>query len=546
MDARPYTAWNAAVVHPKSPLVNELLPYCYPTKSLETVFGHETSPASAIRGIGGSSDSGNSRDGHNGGAADDAYGAAPDAALLQDVDDELELQQIQAAELRELCTPLEVDNRCNLCAIISICLQHDRDKRWLLDYSLLCYKCNCAPRTPLSVLIVSTEFVHLLRLHFRGIDFSNIFRERIVTVFDFQMHFFINRCFEDQYDDPIAHENITINHTNVIKALLHREDHVPYTRRHRQCCRRERKKPPDLGDSYVSQIFKQFGEPTGCRFAELLFYMWSGTNVFFSTCLTNIAIEKHRRMAAAVPDRAAEIERNTGPIYLAPTPVFALKNSTTTVCLLCELMACSRADNALLQSIYQKVSSYCQNNLKIVDRIQLTLAEMLGGYESSSSRSTKLRDVSVDLAASPSRVPASPSSRSEDGTRAGSAGATRLDPHSYFVLKQAGVAGIYKHFFCDPVCAANIRCTKPDVLFSTVPADRVRELKLAVCCENTYAGEVDRRVWLYAQIFKAFQLTKRNFRAKTQLGEFLRDFCQLLENHNIPLIDPGFVVDKYV
>nr|DBA07342.1 TPA_asm: M53 uoORF [Murid betaherpesvirus 1]DBA07796.1 TPA_asm: M53 uoORF [Murid betaherpesvirus 1] len=47
-------------------------------------------------------------------------------------------------------------------------------------------------------------------------------------------------------------------------------------------------------------------------------------------------------------------------------------------------------------------------------------------------------------------------------------------------------------------------------------------------------------------MFKAFQIIKRNFKTKTQLSDFLRDFSQVLESHDFSLVDPSFTVEKYV
>ncbi|AFK83883.1 B52 [miniopterid betaherpesvirus 1] len=552
-----YHGWSCEIAGPESSLTNEILLYAYPIKAPEPPPEYEPSA---------------DRDGpqQTASAADDVsrtrfYGLAPTATegwvdcvqtprvesgqrsardtvenpttrgAAADLETEInvrEQERLNVEELQELCAPLEIDTRCNLCAIISICSKHDNDKRWLLDYSVLCYKCNFAPRTPLSVLIVATEFAHLLKIYFKNINFDDIFKKKIITIFDFHMHFFINRCFSEQSGDHITNENITLNHISVVRSLLLREDSVPYTRYKRLTAKRaegpanKRKADPD---KTAISLLEQHGHISDDRFTNLLFYIWSGTNVFFNTTLTDIAILKYRRLSA-LNQRATEIERSVGPIYLSFTPIFTIKNLTTPVCLLCELMACSYKDNVLLAELRDKVIKYCHNNVKIIDRIQLTLAELLSQRNVPAAMRNRNRDVSrYVLQNAPSDAPR--------GT---------IDDHTYIILKQVGVTGIYKHFFCDPQCAANIRCTRPEILFRKINSEYTYEVKLSICCENNYISQIDRKVWLYAQLFKAFQITKRNFKAKTQLADFLKDFNQLLQSHDIHLVDPAFIVDKYV
>lgn len=393
----------------------------------------------------------------------------------------------------------------------------------------------------MSTLIVATEFLHLLQMHFQDIEFDNLFRDKIVSIFDFHTHFFINRCFAARDDDPVHGENITLAHMAVIRSLLMNEDAVPYSRQKRNTYRPPRKKHADAEDGDARDFIRRHGTIVGDRFADTLFYIWSGTNVFFNTTLTDLAIEKQKRLKG-LQSRNTEIEPCVGPIYLSHTPVFNLRNHTTTVCLLCELMACSFYDNHVLRELHRRVLNYCHNNLKIIDRIQLTLAEIMGRSHASTvpARLRANQDVSEYLSerTEPRLSPTSGISLTDPPTE--------LDAPLYFVLKQVGVTGIYKHFFCDPICAANIKTTRPEILFSKIPTEYLSELKLMICCENNYGIHVTREFWLYAQIFKAFQNVKRNYKAKTQLSDFLRDFKQVLETNDFQLVDPDFIIDKYV
>ncbi|QHX39985.1 ORFL137W.iORF2, partial [Human betaherpesvirus 5] len=41
-------------------------------------------------------------------------------------------------------------------------------------------------------------------------------------------------------------------------------------------------------------------------------------------------------------------------------------------------------------------------------------------------------------------------------------------------------------------------------------------------------------------------ITKRTYKGKVHLADFMRDFTQLLESCDIKLVDPTYVIDKYV
>ncbi|AAK57101.1 T52 [Tupaiid betaherpesvirus 1] len=533
-----YSGWSPSLTTAEDELTNELLLYAHPIRSPEPP-PDLTSASDGATGGGGSTtgdDGSSSQNGQNDGAA----GAA--AATLE-AEIRAAAEQLELSDLLELCTPLEIDKRCNVCAIVSLLLSRDPEQRWLLDYSLLCYKCSVAPRTALSTLITASEFLHLVQNHFPRINFRYVLRDRILTVFDFHIHFFINRCFAHLDGDPVQNENVTLQHVHILRSLLLKEETVPY----QKLKRRLNPKLQTQGENEETRrLLEQHGASRPARFTRLLFYVWSGTNVFFNTPLTDLAIAKQHRLSAVSErrraDRYHEIERSTGPIYLSCTPVFMLKNQTTTVCLLCELMACSARDNELLAELRERILHSCRNNLKLVDRIQLTLAQLF-------PRHPRLSPFSPDPAAVAARILHTPPGLGPPAAASGPAAEAEAaaDDHlTYYVLKQVGVTGIYKHFFCDPYCAANLKCTRPEILFGTVPAERLPELKISISCESLYPHSVDRRLWLYAQIFKAFQITKRHFKAKTQLADFLREFTQLLDLHGLNLIEPGFIVDKYV
>ncbi|QQL09868.1 Ba83 [Baboon cytomegalovirus] len=532
-----YGGWETELTQPLNELTNELLWHAHPRHvpvDMASATGASQSGSSTTGGGGGGG--GETRALHNflfSQSQTTDHLAGPGGLQFCDLDSELANFEFSDTErLKRLCTPLDIDTRCNLCAIISICLKQDPDQAWLLDYSLLCFKCNSAPRTALSMLVTMSEFIHLLRQYFPDLRVDQLFSQHILTVFDFHLHFFINRCFEKQLGDAVENENITLSHLAVVKALVMGDEAVPYTK-HRRFSHHKQKivvKIPEAPKQLL-QTFAEHSTPSPDRFAYLLFYMWAGTGVMASTPMTELTQSKHHLLDSVADADDPEINKDVGPIYLCPVPVFQVKNQTTTVCLLCELMACSHYDNLVLRNLYERITSYCENNVKMVDRIQLALADMLrecsvpaGPQSDDMSRFTRL-PIPTDYLAVHN---------------------VRPDPVFCTILRQAGVTGIYKHFFCDPQCAANIRITREEVLFGKIHLEHLAELKVLICHDNYYISQMPRRVWMYITTFKAFQITKRSYKNKTQLSDFMREFTQLLEACEIKLVDQSFVVDKYV
>ncbi|APT39341.1 Cy83 [Cynomolgus cytomegalovirus] len=541
-----YTGWELDLTQPLNEITNELLWHAHPRQVPEAAAVAAAAAAAAANVAAGTSQTGSITAGSGGGdrtsnnpflftqsqCTDQLFGGLGSGQFC-DLDSELATFEFSDTErLKKLCTPLNIDTRCNLCAIITICLKQDPDQAWLLDYSLLCFKCSSAPRTALSLLIVMSELTHLLRQHFPDLHIDQLFRQHVLTVFDFHLHFFINRCFEKQLGDAVENENITLSHVAVVKALVMGDEMVPYAK-HRCFSHHKQKivvKIPEAPKQLL-QTFTEHSTPTPERFTYLLFYMWAGTGVMATTGLSELTQSKHHLLDSVADADDPEINKDVGPIYLSPVPVFQTKNQTNTVCLLCELMACSHYDNLVLRNLYDRITLYCENNVKMVDRIQLALADMM--RECAVPMHSQFEDISRYA-----RLPSPANYLSEYPVRP--------DPIVCIILRQAGVTGIYKHFFCDPQCAGNIRITREEVLFGRLHLEHLTEVKLAICHDNYYISQLPRRVWLYITIFKAFQITKRSYKSKTQLSDFMREFTQLLEACEIKLVDPAFVVDKYV
>lgn len=431
------------------------------------------------------------------------------------------LENYNSEELQTMVAALHIDKRCNICSIVNLCLKHDTDKLWLTDYSLLCYKCNSAPRTTISLLIIASEFLMITQNRFATIKFDNVFADKILTIFDFHSHFYINKCFSTNDEFSLIDESITLNHMNAVKSILLREEIIPNIKLKKSFFKPPSKKPTTTG----TEVLEMQTVETHCRFIQLIFYMWSGTPVFCHVPMTNLAIHKTNRLRKIGNERT--LDKNQGPILLSTVPISLIKNDTNTVCLACEMMCCSLQDYTLLKNMYDSIINYCKNNVKMIDRTNYMLSELLQRTQIA-KKVKKCTDYShyIKMSTSTDNI--------------------ELDELSYLILKQIGPIGLYKHFFCDPQCIANFKTTKPDILFYTTAPNNLQDFKVTICHRNEYLNNINKSLWMAIQLFKGLQVSKPNFKNKTQIQEFLRFFIILLDANNFQVLDPSFTITNYV
>lgn len=107
---------------------------------------------------------------------------------------------------------------------------------------------------------------------------------------------------------------------------------------------------------------------------------------------------------------------------------------------------------------------------------------------------------------------------------------------------------VYKHLFCDPMCAACELQTDPEVLFAfsgddARDADELDLYKARVASENSFEGRVCAGLWALAYAFKTYQL----FPPKpTACAAFVRDAGQLLRRHGVALVSLEHTLCHYV
>lgn len=379
--------------------------------------------------------------------------------------------------------PLTIDRSCPLCAIVNECIRADNHIDWLLDYSLLCFKSCHAPRTAITTVILGTEFLSLAS-EFLKKSMIPLLSDGTVSPLDIQVHFYINRCFSKLSGDALENENTTIWHFEVLRNMILERNEVPYKKNMvslvftRQDC-------PEPGF--------QIREHTS--FLEVFFYMWLYTPVYDCQGI-DIPEDVWAKKQIFLSDKTVASE--LGPVLLAPHPVMSQKNQTLSICVLCELsVSCIRAAE-FISVIKQKIDDYCQNNLKIIDKIRYIIDDAI----TASSEDTWKR-----------------------------------------ILRQVDILIWYKHLYCDILCILNQNTLNTKVVFG-VP--RVNDVKIEICHKNEYLTPYNKNTWLLAQLYKAFQVAPASFKRKTQLNDFVREAKTILRKLDINLVDLHHTIEQYV
>ncbi|UJO49822.1 UL32 [anatid alphaherpesvirus 1] len=114
------------------------------------------------------------------------------------------------------------------------------------------------------------------------------------------------------------------------------------------------------------------------------------------------------------------------------------------------------------------------------------------------------------------------------------------------MVKAAGAEAVYKHLFCDPMCALCELQTNPRVLFdhpTKSDPDALNLYKAHLASENCFEGRICAGLWALAYTFKTYQI----FPPKpTALASFIRDAGLLLRKHSISLVSLEHTLGTYV
>ncbi|ARD71357.1 DNA packaging protein UL32 [Columbid alphaherpesvirus 1] len=116
------------------------------------------------------------------------------------------------------------------------------------------------------------------------------------------------------------------------------------------------------------------------------------------------------------------------------------------------------------------------------------------------------------------------------------------------LLRSAGPEALYKHFFCDPMCAARVAQTNPRALFEhprrgPAEGEELTLYKARLASHNRFEGRVCAGLWALSYAFKTYQVFPPR---PTALAAFVKDAGALLYRHSISLVSLEHTLGVYV
>ncbi|AIL02945.1 DNA packaging protein UL32 [Equid alphaherpesvirus 3] len=236
----------------------------------------------------------------------------------------------------------------------------------------------------------------------------------------------------------------------------------------------------------------------------------------------------------AEPD--AEPDADAGPVLATTVKHVRGRGRTCAECVLCNLML-TREHWLALRRFKRDVTAYSANNANLFDCIPPTLEALAAGEGREGAEAARTEE----------------DERADRGGEAECEGdglsGRRPNDGGRFVelMRAAGTEAIYKHFFCDPMCALSELHTNPGVLFSPPgpppEPDELNLQKARLARENRFGGRVCAGLWALAYTFKTYQV----FPPKPTAGAaFIKDAGLLLRRHNLPLISLEHTLCNYV
>ncbi|BBC15245.1 UL32 protein [Suid alphaherpesvirus 1] len=433
----------------------------------------------------------------------------------------LDEEDSPAGFVEAAAAPLALDEPCRVCRTIDV-YRRERSLAppWLADYAALCAKALACPPCATAVFVAAFEFVYVMDKHFRGrASLQRAFATRVLTLVDVQRHFFLHGCFRT-VGDKIRFSNqsflvqaatramfFTVADARAPPSLGGWKDHTG-DEACAGCCAAAEREDDAYERAAVAAAAGGGAEDAdvgGPGYADLAMLLLGNVATGEPNAQTDAAEERRHR---AVDEYWAEHEgflaRNTAAAYaryravdatLGPVLALALKhvrgrNRTHGECLLCNMLL-TRAHWLALRRFRRRVLSYSENNAGLFDCIE----PVLEGFAA--------------------------------------------DARFLALMRAAGPRAVYKHLFCDPLCAVAERQADPRVLFER--GDALRKAQIAA--ENRFEGRVCGELWTLAYVFKAYQL----FPPKpTARAAFLRDAHALLRRHGLALVSLEHTLGSYV
>ncbi|AIQ80678.1 DNA packaging protein UL32 [Bovine herpesvirus type 1.2 strain B589] len=510
--------------------------------------------------------------------------------------------------VEEAAAALAIDRPCAVCRTIDAYRREfGLAPPWVADYAMLCAKSLAAPPCAVAIVVAAFEFVYLMDRHFLAAHRATLvgaFATRALTLVDVHKHFFLHVCFRTDGGVPgaaagnaaggarraaekVRYSNYSFLIQSATRALLASAAERPEApavpadgagpralrpqslatallswkecarlvdcsaplpgggggaraarRPGGTCCDAARARAaeyearaaalpsPRGGDAdEASAASAADGAPADrWAYADLALLLLAGVATRGDGAVAERAIASRRaavdRYWAA---RAGFLAANTAPrfarfaagdarpsVALGPVLATALKHitgrgRTTGECVLCNLLL-TPAHWRALRALRADVVAHSANNAGLFDCILPVLDARAGAPVEG------------------------------DGGRFFAALAL-LEPEA-----------VYKHLFCDPMCAACELQADPEVLFAfsdgdARDADELDLYKARVASENSFEGRVCAGLWALAYAFKTYQ----RFPPKpTACAAFVRDAGQLLRRHGVALVSLEHTLCHYV
>ncbi|UVC67133.1 DNA packaging protein UL32 [Human alphaherpesvirus 1] len=471
-----------------------------------------------------------------------------------------------------------LDRPCLVCRTIELYKQTYRlSPQWVADYAFLCAKCLGAPHCAASIFVAAFEFVYVMDRHFLRTKKATLvgsFARFALTINDIHRHFFLHCCFRTDGGVPgrhaqkqpkpspspgaakVQYSNYSFLAQSATRALIGtlasggeggagsaakfgtQPSLTTALMNWKDCarlldCTEGRRGGGDSCCTRAAARNREFETVAGDRepeespdtwaYADLVLLLLAGTPAVWESGPQLRALPEARRATvrqsweahrgARTRDVAPRFAQFTEPdaqpdLDLGPLMATVLKHGrgrgrTGGECLLCNLLLV-RAYWLALRRLRASVVRYSENNTSLFDCIVPVVDQL----------------------------EADPETQPGDGGRFVS------------LLRAAGPEAIFKHMFCDPMCAITEMEVDPWVLFGHphTPIDRLLHwAKLA--CGNEFEGRVCIALRALIYTFKTYQV----FVPKpTALATFVREAGALLRRHSISLLSLEHTLCTYV
>ncbi|AQS79183.1 DNA packaging protein UL32 [Ateline alphaherpesvirus 1] len=475
-----------------------------------------------------------------------------------------------------------LDRPCLVCGVIELYRRRfGLSPQWAADYAFLCAKCLGAPHCATATFVAAFEFVHVMDRHYlgrRGATLVGAFNRFALTINDIHRHFFLHCCFRTDGGVPgrgarpgaggtpkVLYSNYSFLAQAATRALFgtlaaggEGGDEPPAgptrpppaalatalvnwkdcaramdcTEGRRagaaSCCARAAARDAEFeaaaaGGGPGAPPVGDDGETWG--YADLALLLLAGTPALREDSATARAAADARTRAVreawaggragrerdAAPRFArfaaagAEPDADLGPLAATVLKHARARGSTGAECPLCNLLLV-RPYWLALRRLRRDVLGHSANNAGLFDCI----APVLEGWAE----------------------PGSGAAPDDGGRLLG-------------LLRAAGVAAVYKHLFCDPMCAVAEVDADPWVLFghpTDAAPDALALHKARLACGNRFEGRVCAALRALAYTFKTYQV----FVPKpTALAAFVREAGALLRRHALSLVSLEHTISTY-